>query len=38
VGLRYKTPVGPLRLDVGFPIDDPKQEGYQLHISIGQVF
>jgi outer membrane translocation and assembly module TamA len=37
-GLRYRTPVGPLRLDVGFPIDDPEQEGYQLHISIGQVF
>ncbi len=37
-GLRYKTPVGPLRIDVGFPIDDPEQTGYQLHISIGQVF
>ncbi|MBF0185861.1 MAG: BamA/TamA family outer membrane protein [Magnetococcales bacterium] len=39
-GLRYKTPIGPLRLDIGVPlqrrvgIDDP----YQLYVSIGQAF
>ena len=40
VGLRYFTPIGPLRLDVGFPlnrrkdIDDP----VQIYVSIGQAF
>ncbi len=39
-GIRYYTPVGPLRLDVGIPlhrregIDDP----YQVYISLGQAF
>ena len=39
-GVRYYTPVGPLRLDVGVPlerregIDDP----YQVYISLGQAF
>ena len=37
---RYFTPVGPLRLDIGFPlnprggVDDP----YQVYFSIGQAF
>ena len=40
VGLRYHTPIGPIRLDVGFPlnrrkdIDDP----VQIYVSIGQAF
>ena len=39
-GLRYYSPMGPLRMDLGFPlngrngVDDP----YQLYISIGQAF
>ncbi len=39
-GIRYKTPIGPLRLDVGVPlqrrpgIDDP----YQIYVSVGQAF
>lgn len=39
-GVRYLTPIGPLRLDVGVPID--RREGiddaWQLYISIGQAF
>ena len=39
LGLRYYTPIGPLRLDVGFPLQpiagDPP---VQLYISIGQAF
>lgn len=39
-GLRYYTPIGPLRLDVGFPLQP--REGvddlFQLYISIGQAF
>jgi len=40
VGLRYYTPVGPIRLDVGFPLKktaDMDQE-YWVHISLGQIF
>jgi translocation and assembly module TamA len=35
VGLRYKTPIGPIRFDVARPVDD---SSYQFHFSIGQVF
>jgi len=39
-GFRYYTPIGPLRLDVGFPIN--KRPGidsdYQIYVSIGQAF
>ncbi len=34
-GVRYITPIGPLRLDFGFPQD---KDGFAFHISIGQVF
>jgi outer membrane protein insertion porin family len=35
VGARYYTPIGPLRVDLGFPLDDG---GFVFHIGIGQVF
>jgi outer membrane protein insertion porin family/translocation and assembly module TamA len=39
VGVRYQTIVGPLRLDLGFPLDRPRGEaGWQVHFSIGQAF
>jgi translocation and assembly module TamA len=34
-GVRYLTPIGPFRLDFGFPRDE---DGWTFHISIGQVF
>lgn len=34
-GLRYYTPIGPLRADIGFPLED---SGFVFHIGIGQVF
>ncbi len=34
-GVRYITPIGPLRVDFGFPLD---KDGFAFHISIGQVF
>ncbi len=40
-GLRYKTLVGPLRLDVGYQLNPPDQDffnRYQIHLSIGQAF
>lgn len=41
-GLRYYTPIGPLRFDVGVPLSKTKSDddrrNYQLYISIGQAF
>jgi outer membrane protein insertion porin family/translocation and assembly module TamA len=46
-GLRYQTPVGPIRLDVGYqlnPIDgllvngQPQTRRFRIHFSIGQAF
>lgn len=38
-GVRYKTPFGPLRFDVGFPFDPPRNDrSWQIHFSIGQSF
>ena len=39
LGLRYYTPIGPIRFDVAVPLD--KKDGdsdYQFYISIGQAF
>lgn len=46
-GVRYATPIGPIRLDVGYqltPIDglvvrgDPETRHWRVHFSIGQAF
>jgi outer membrane protein insertion porin family len=38
-GLSYATPVGPLRLDVGFPFKKPPgDKPWQIHFSIGAYF
>jgi outer membrane protein insertion porin family/translocation and assembly module TamA len=46
-GLRYQTPIGPARLDVGYqlnPIDgllingEPQKRRFRVHFSIGQAF
>lgn len=39
VGVRYYSPIGPVRLDVAMPINARKGEpGVQVYISIGQAF
>ncbi|HYY04968.1 MAG TPA: BamA/TamA family outer membrane protein [Candidatus Limnocylindria bacterium] len=39
LGLRYKSPVGPLRVDLGFPLEPPRRDArWQIHLSVGQVF
>ena len=39
IGLRYYTPIGPVRFDVAVPLDKKSDvKGYQLYISIGQTF
>jgi outer membrane translocation and assembly module TamA len=38
-GIRYNTPVGPLRLDLGFALNPPADlPSWQIHFSIGQAF
>jgi outer membrane protein assembly complex protein YaeT len=38
-GLSYSTPVGPIRLDIGFPFKPPPGDrSWQLHFSIGAYF
>lgn len=36
-GIRIKTPIGPIRLDIGFPIGNEKKSP-QFFISVGQAF
>lgn len=39
IGVRYDTPIGPIRFDVATPIDpDEGDDPIQLYISIGQAF
>jgi outer membrane protein insertion porin family len=44
LGFRYKSPVGPVRVDVGFKLDDRvpvparQEQGYAIHFSIGHAF
>jgi outer membrane protein assembly factor BamA len=38
-GLRYITPIGPFRIDIGFPIDRREGEDVsRIELSIGQAF
>ena len=39
-GIRYHTPVGPLRLDVGIPLNKRRHvdNSYEIYFSIGQSF
>lgn len=40
LGLRYYTPIGPVRLDVGVPVNprDGIDDAFQLYVSLGQSF
>lgn len=38
LGVRYQTPVGPIRLDVAAPLSGNTGEGVQLYLGIGQAF
>ncbi len=38
LGLRYRTPIGPLRLDVAGPISGDTGDGVQIYLGIGQAF
>ncbi len=37
--LMYNTPVGPFRLDLGFPFQKPRgDQAWQIYFSIGQYY
>ena len=40
MGLRYYTPIGPLRLDAAVPLNrrDDVDDSFQIYISLGQAF
>ncbi|MFD2173031.1 autotransporter assembly complex protein TamA [Rhodobacter lacus] len=38
LGLRYKTPIGPIRLDVAGPVSGSTGNGVQIYLGIGQAF
>jgi translocation and assembly module TamA len=40
IGLRYYTAIGPLRLDIAFPLNprDGTDDAYQFYVSLGQAF
>ncbi|MFT3690496.1 autotransporter assembly complex protein TamA [Paenirhodobacter sp.] len=38
LGLRYKTPIGPIRLDIAGPVSGGTGDGAQLYLGIGQAF
>ena len=38
LGLRYKTGVGPIRLDLAVPVAGTTGAGWQLYLGIGQAF
>lgn len=38
MGVRFNTPLGPIRLDYGYALDFPNKQRGQLHFSIGQTF
>jgi translocation and assembly module TamA len=38
-GLRYYTPIGPIRLDVAVPVNrEPGGDSFEFYIGIGQAF
>jgi len=38
-GIRYYSPIGPLRFDIAFPLDKRKSDDpFQFYISLGQAF
>ena len=43
-GVRYRSPIGPLRIDLGFKVhpkvlaDGSRERGSSLYISLGQAF
>ena len=37
IGVRWRSPVGVARIDVGFPLDDA-DDAFQIYITVGPEF
>ncbi len=37
-GLRWRSPIGPLRLDLGVPLEDDTGSDFQIHFTLGPEF
>ncbi len=38
-GIRYFTPIGPLRVDIGYKLDpEGGEDPYEIHFTLGQIF
>ena len=37
VGVRWRSPLGPIRIDIGFPVqtDLPLEKAWRLHVQLG---
>lgn len=35
IGARWQSPLGPIRIDVGWPLDDAERSSPRLHVSLG---
>jgi len=39
LGLRYYTPIGPIRLDLALPVNrEPNGDRFELYVGLGQAF
>ena len=38
IGVRYKTPIGPLRFDIAAPVSGKTGNGVQVYLGLGQAF
>jgi outer membrane protein insertion porin family len=38
IGVLFRSPLGPIRLDYGYPIADPENRDPQFHFGIGPIF
>ncbi|TKZ18099.1 outer membrane protein assembly factor [Shimia litoralis] len=38
LGMRYHTGFGPIRVDIGLPVEGDTGDGWQLYVGIGQAF
>jgi outer membrane protein insertion porin family len=38
-GIRYRSPIGPLRVDYGYKLNPrPGEKSYHVHVTVGYAF
>ena len=35
VGVRWESPLGPVKFDIAMPVDDSEENGIQFYIGLG---